>query len=72
MRQDLLQSAQTFLTSESVQSADKESKIQFLRTKGLNDEEIEEAFKRAEIGHKVTEQVTSLNEHLDDYGESHK
>lgn len=54
MRQDLLQLAQTFLTSESVQSADKKSKIQFLRDKGLDDEEIEEAIKRAGV---VTKQV---------------
>ncbi|KAG2211572.1 hypothetical protein INT47_008668 [Mucor saturninus] len=47
MRQELLQSAQAFLTSESVQSADNESKIQFLRNKGLHDEEIKEAFIRA-------------------------
>jgi hypothetical protein len=47
MREDLLTSAVSFLTSSKVQSADKEKKIQFLKKKGLDDEEIEEAFKRA-------------------------
>ncbi|KAI8878240.1 hypothetical protein K501DRAFT_336891 [Backusella circina FSU 941] len=47
MREDLLKSAVSFLTSPNVQSADREKKIQFLKKKGLDDEEIEEAFKRA-------------------------
>lgn len=46
MRDDLLQLAESFLKSDSVQNADKGKKAQFLKTKGLNDEEIEEAFKR--------------------------
>lgn len=46
MRDDLLQLAESFLKSESVQNSGKEKKTQFLKTKGLNDEEIDEAFKR--------------------------
>lgn len=46
MRQDLLQLAESFLNSESIQLADKNSKVAFLRNKGLNDDEIDEAFKR--------------------------
>jgi hypothetical protein len=49
MREDLLQSAVSFLLSNQVQSAAKEKKVQFLKSKGLNDEEIEEAFKRTGI-----------------------
>jgi hypothetical protein len=60
MRQDLLHLAESFLTSESVQSSDKESKIHFLRNKGLKDEEIEEAFKRVE-GDTAIHQVTPLH-----------
>lgn len=52
MREDLIKSAESFLSSANVQSADKEKKIQFLKKKGLNDEEIEEAFKR--VGDKST------------------
>lgn len=46
MREDLIKSAESFLSSANVQSADKDKKVQFLKKKGLNDEEIEEAFKR--------------------------
>jgi hypothetical protein len=46
MREELIKSAESFLSSANVQSADKEKKIQFLKKKGLDDEEIEEAFKR--------------------------
>lgn len=46
MRDDLLQSAISFLSSSKVQSAAHEKKVQFLKDKGLDDEEIEEAFKR--------------------------
>jgi SOS response regulatory protein OraA/RecX len=46
MREDLLQSAVSFLSSAQVQTAAKEKKVQFLKNKGLNDQEIEEAFKR--------------------------
>lgn len=46
MRNDLIESAVSFLSSPNVQNAEKEKKIQFLKNKGLTDEEIEEAFKR--------------------------
>lgn len=46
MREDLIKSAESFLSSANVQSADKDKKVQFLKKKGLTDEEIEEAFKR--------------------------
>lgn len=46
MRKDLLQLAESFLNSDNVKDADKEKKTEFLKTKGLNDEEIEEAFRR--------------------------
>jgi hypothetical protein len=47
LREDVLKSAVSFLTSPNVQSADKGKKIAFLQKKGLNQAEIDEAFKRA-------------------------
>ncbi|KAI9267451.1 peroxisomal membrane anchor protein conserved region-domain-containing protein [Sporodiniella umbellata] len=47
LREDLLKSAVSFLSSANVQSADKEKKIAFLQKKGLTSTEIDEAFKRA-------------------------
>lgn len=58
MREDLIKSAESFLSSPDVQSADKEKKVQFLKTKGLNDEEIEEAFKRVGEGNAASHQVS--------------
>lgn len=48
MREDLVKSAVSFLSSEKVKTADKEKKVQFLKQKGLNEEEINEAFNRVE------------------------
>lgn len=47
LRQDLVQSAISFLSSPSVQAADTAKKVAFLQKKGLNQAEIEEAFKKA-------------------------
>lgn len=47
LREDLLKSAVSFLSSPNVQSADKSKKTAFLEKKGLTQEEIDEAFKRA-------------------------
>ena len=47
LREDVLKSAVSFLTSPNVKSADKGKKIAFLQKKGLNQAEIDEAFKRA-------------------------
>ncbi|ORY99217.1 peroxisomal membrane anchor protein conserved region-domain-containing protein [Syncephalastrum racemosum] len=46
LRPDLVQSAVSFLSSPSVQSADTAKKVAFLKKKGLNQAEIEEAFKK--------------------------
>ncbi|ORZ25140.1 peroxisomal membrane anchor protein conserved region-domain-containing protein [Absidia repens] len=45
-REDLLKLAASFLSSTKVQSAEKSKKVAFLKTKGLTDDEIEEAFRR--------------------------
>lgn len=59
MRNDLIESAVSFLSSPNVQNAEKEKKIQFLKNKGLTDEEIEEAFKRTTT---TTTMVSSLSD----------
>lgn len=59
MREELIKSAESFLSSANVQSADKEKKIQFLKKKGLNDEEIEEAFKRVGDTNSTTATTTA-------------
>ncbi|ORZ03992.1 peroxisomal membrane anchor protein conserved region-domain-containing protein [Syncephalastrum racemosum] len=46
LREDMLKSAISFLSSANVQSAPTAKKIAFLRQKGLSQQEIEEAFKR--------------------------
>ncbi|KAI8370450.1 peroxisomal membrane anchor protein conserved region-domain-containing protein [Radiomyces spectabilis] len=46
LREDLLKSAVSFLSSPNVRSAEKSKKVAFLQKKGLNQEEISEAFKR--------------------------
>lgn len=48
MKENLIKSAVSFLSSANVKTADREKKVEFLRKKGLNDQEIEEAFKRVE------------------------
>ncbi|KAG2194410.1 hypothetical protein INT47_003121 [Mucor saturninus] len=47
LREDLIKSAVSFLSSTNVRSADKGKKIAFLQKKGLNQAEIDEAFKRS-------------------------
>ncbi|KAI8048498.1 peroxisomal membrane anchor protein conserved region-domain-containing protein [Thamnidium elegans] len=47
LREDLINSAVSFLSSANVRSADKGKKVAFLQKKGLNQAEIDEAFKRA-------------------------
>jgi hypothetical protein len=47
IREDMVKSAVSFLSAPNVRSADKAKKIAFLRNKGLNQSEIDEAFKRA-------------------------
>lgn len=46
LRQDLINSAVSFLSSANVQSADKSKKVAFLEKKGLTQAEIDEAFNR--------------------------
>ncbi|KAI9313131.1 peroxisome membrane anchor protein Pex14p, partial [Dichotomocladium elegans] len=46
LREDLLKSAVSFLSSPNVRSAETAKKVAFLRQKGLTQAEIEEAFKR--------------------------
>ncbi|KAI8643168.1 hypothetical protein BD408DRAFT_365377 [Parasitella parasitica] len=48
MKEELIKSAVSFLSSANVKTADRFKKAEFLRKKGLNDQEIEEAFKRVE------------------------
>ncbi|CAO3637699.1 unnamed protein product [Cunninghamella blakesleeana] len=48
LREDKLKLAVSFLTSPKVQTADKSKKTAFLKQKGLTDQEIEEAYKRAD------------------------
>lgn len=47
IREDMIKPAVSFLSSPNVKSADKSKKIAFLQKKGLNQAEIDEAFKRA-------------------------
>ncbi|GAN03375.1 AGR381Cp [Mucor ambiguus] len=48
MKEDLITSAVSFLSSANVKTADRDKKVEFLRKKGLDDQEIEEAFRRVE------------------------
>ncbi|CEP11629.1 hypothetical protein [Parasitella parasitica] len=48
MREELIKSAVSFLSTANVKTAEKDKKTEFLRGKGLTDHEIEEAFKRVE------------------------
>ncbi|KAG0744821.1 hypothetical protein G6F57_007051 [Rhizopus arrhizus] len=57
LREDLLKSAVSFLSSPNVQSADKNKKTAFLEKKGLTQEEIDEAFKR--VGDATTLDTTT-------------
>ncbi|KAG0167937.1 hypothetical protein DFQ28_002880 [Apophysomyces sp. BC1034] len=57
LREDLLKSAVSFLSSPNVRSADSAKKIAFLKNKGLNQQEIDEAFKR--VGETTTVEGTT-------------
>ncbi|CAG9315151.1 unnamed protein product [Blepharisma stoltei] len=59
MNEKLIVTAVNFLKNPKVQSAPKEKQIEFLKKKGLNDEDIAEAYKRVESSSK-TEMATSL------------
>ncbi|KAI8061468.1 peroxisomal membrane anchor protein conserved region-domain-containing protein [Gilbertella persicaria] len=48
MREDLIQSAESFLLHTETRTANKKKKIAFLKSKGLNDDEIQEAFRRVD------------------------
>ncbi|CAO0795850.1 unnamed protein product [Mucor circinelloides] len=61
MKEDLIKSAVSFLSSANVKTADREKKVEFLRKKGLNDQEIEEAFKRVETAITPQNQVTAVH-----------
>ena len=60
LREDLIAPAVSFLASPNVQSADKAKKVAFLQKKGLNQAEIDEAFKRSSEG-AVTTATTITN-----------
>ncbi|KAI8084409.1 peroxisomal membrane anchor protein conserved region-domain-containing protein [Gilbertella persicaria] len=62
LREDLIKPAVSFLSSPNVRSADKEKKISFLQKKGLNQAEIDEAFKRAGNGTVSTSNNTSTHQ----------
>ncbi|KAI8137413.1 peroxisomal membrane anchor protein conserved region-domain-containing protein [Fennellomyces sp. T-0311] len=57
LREDLLKSAVSFLSSPNVRSADTAKKVAFLRQKGLSADEITEAFKR--VGENAPATTTS-------------
>lgn len=57
MKEDLIKSAVSFLSSANVQTADRDKKVEFLKKKGLNDQEIGEAFKRVESDITLPKQV---------------
>ena len=60
LREDMLKSAVSFLSSPNVRSADNAKKVAFLRQKGLTTDEITEAFKReGENGPVTTATVAS-------------
>ena len=60
LREDMLRSAVSFLSSPNVRSADNAKKVAFLRQKGLTTDEITEAFKRVgENGPATTATVAS-------------
>lgn len=59
LREDLVKSAVSFLSSPNVQSADRSKKVAFLQKKGLNQAEIDEAFKRAGTTTTVAPTVTN-------------
>ena len=60
MREDLIQSAISFLTDPKVQSAALAKKVSFLESKGMTSEEIEEAMSRANGGAPSTTATSSV------------
>ncbi|KAF7724538.1 peroxisomal membrane protein pex14 [Apophysomyces ossiformis] len=58
LREDLLKPAVSFLSSPNVRSADTAKKIAFLKNKGLNKREIDEAFRRVGQSSTVAETPT--------------
>lgn len=59
LREDLIKSAVSFLSSANVRSADKGKKVAFLQKKGLNQAEIDEAFKRSGSDEQASSAVTA-------------
>lgn len=51
LREEFVKKAEDFLRHPKVVSASREKKVQFLRDKGVMAEEIDEAFRRVELGH---------------------
>ncbi|CAO3649683.1 unnamed protein product [Cunninghamella echinulata] len=64
LREDLLKLAINFLSSPKVQTADKEKKITFLKSKGLTDAEITEAFKRNDQQNTTTATTTTTSDNI--------
>lgn len=60
LREDMIKPAVSFLTSPNVRSADKAKKIAFLQKKGLNQAEIDEAFKRSGGNDATTTTTTTV------------
>ena len=53
----MIKSAVSFLSSTNIQTANRDKKIEFLKKKGLSDQEIGEAFKRVESDIALPKQV---------------
>ncbi|KAI7864126.1 peroxisomal membrane anchor protein conserved region-domain-containing protein [Spinellus fusiger] len=58
LREDLIKSAVSFLSSPNIKSADHNKKVAFLKNKGLGDQEIQEAFQR--VGDNVSNSTTAI------------
>lgn len=61
MNEELIKSAVSFLNDANVASAPIAKKVEFLETKGLNQEEIEEALKRAAGGNEKSQALSSTS-----------
>lgn len=64
LREDLIKSAVSFLSSPNVRSADKGKKVAFLQKKGLNQAEIDEAFKRSGGDEVSTSTLNATNSYV--------
>lgn len=62
MNEDLITSAVSFLQDPNVTSSPLNKKIEFLQTKGLNEQEIEEALNRANSNTATTTSIASNNQ----------